>query len=52
MSKEQEMAQRNTIYKAMVGSHLYGTEHKESDKDYVGIFIPDKEYVLGLPTCD
>lgn len=46
--KEQKMAQRNLIFKAMVGSHLYGTETPNSDKDYVGIFIPDKEYVLGL----
>lgn len=52
MSKEQEMALKNTIFKAMVGSNLYGTNHKDSDKDYVGIFIPDKEYVMGLPTCD
>lgn len=49
---EREMAERNLILKAMVGSNLYGTESKDSDKDYVGIFIPDEEYVLGLPTCD
>jgi len=50
--KEQEMAERNLILKAMVGSHLYGTETKDSDKDYVGIFIPNKEYVMGLARCE
>jgi predicted nucleotidyltransferase len=49
---EQEMAKRNLILKVMVGSHLYGTETENSDKDYVGVFIPDKEYVLGLKECE
>jgi len=26
---------------------LYGTETDDSDKDYLGVFIPDKDYVLG-----
>jgi predicted nucleotidyltransferase len=50
--KEREMAERNLILKVMVGSHLYGTETENSDKDYVGVFIPDKEYVMGLKTCE
>lgn len=50
--KEQVMAEKNLIFKAMVGSELYGTNTEKSDKDYVGIFIPDKEYVLGLKTCE
>lgn len=50
--KEQEMAERNLILKVMVGSNLYGTETENSDKDFVGVFIPDKEYVLGLKTCE
>jgi len=50
--KEQEMAQRNLIFKAMVGSKLYGTDTPKSDRDYVGVFIPDKEYVMGLKNCD
>lgn len=45
---EQKMAEKNLIMKVMVGSHLYGTETENSDKDYVGIFIPDKDYVLGV----
>lgn len=50
--KEQQMAEKNLIFKAMVGSELYGTNTESSDKDYVGVFIPDKEYVLGLKTCE
>jgi len=50
--KEQQMAQDNLILKCIVGSHLYGTNTPNSDKDYVGVFIPDKEYVLGLQKCE
>lgn len=50
--KEQEMAERNLIYKVKTGSHLYGTATKSSDTDYLGIFIPDKEYVLGVRNCE
>ena len=50
--KEQEMAERNLILKVMVGSNLYGTETPNSDKDYMGIFIPDREYVMGLSKCE
>lgn len=49
---EREMAEKNLIMKALVGSHLYGTETKKSDKDYVGIFIPGKEYVIGNKRCE
>lgn len=49
---EQEMALRNRILFTEVGSHMYGTNTPESDHDYVGIFIPDKEYILGLKRCD
>lgn len=45
--KERQMAERNLIMKALVGSHLYGTHTPKSDKDYVGIFVPDKDYVIG-----
>lgn len=50
--KEQEMAENNLILKVMVGSKLYGTDTVNSDKDYVGIFIPNKEYVMGLSKCE
>ena len=45
---EQKMAEKNLIMKVMVGSHLYGTETENSDKDFMGIFIPDRDYVLGI----
>ncbi len=32
-----------TIVKMRFGSHLYGTEHPESDTDYKGIFLPSLE---------
>jgi len=49
---EQKMALENRILFTEVGSHMYGTNVPESDHDYVGIFIPDKEYLLGLKRCD
>lgn len=45
---EQEMAHKNLILRILVGSHLYGTNTENSDKDYLGIFIPDKDYVMGI----
>lgn len=50
--KEREMAERNLIFKCINGSMLYGTDTPSSDKDYVGIFVPDKDYVLGVKTCE
>jgi len=38
----------NIILEVLTGSHLYGTNTETSDNDYVGIFIPPKEYVIGL----
>lgn len=34
------------IVKMKFGSHLYGTNTPESDTDYKGIFMPDREQVL------
>jgi len=50
--QEQEMAKKNLIFKAITGSKLYGTDTPQSDADYVGVFIPSKEYVLGTKTCE
>ncbi len=50
--QEQNMALNNLIYKVRTGSNLYGTVTEESDDDFVGIFIPNKEYVLGIERCD
>lgn len=49
---EQKMAQDNLILKVLVGAHLYGTNTALSDKDYMGIFIPDKDYVMGTRRCE
>lgn len=45
---EQELALKNLILKVRVGSHLYGTNTPESDEDFVGVFVPDTKYLLGL----
>jgi uncharacterized protein len=50
--QEQQLAEENLILKVLTGSHLYGTDTVNSDKDYVGIFIPPKDYMLGLKTCE
>ncbi len=41
------------VVKIQFGSHLYGTDTPESDKDYKGIFIPSKEqtYLGKIPKC-
>jgi predicted nucleotidyltransferase len=49
MSKSlREYANKNCILEVRTGSHLYGTNTPKSDKDYVGIFLPPKEYIIGL----
>ena len=49
MSDElREQAEKNRILEIVSGSHLYGTSTPTSDKDYVGVFMPPKEYVIGL----
>ena len=50
--KERDMAEKNKILVIKTGSHLYGTNTPESDEDYVGVFIPDKEYVMGMKRVD
>lgn len=46
--EERELALKNLILKVRVGSHLYGTSTPESDEDFVGVFVPDAKYLLGL----
>ena len=36
----------NLIVKMFFGSHLYGTDTINSDKDYKGIYLPSKHDVL------
>lgn len=42
-----------TIVKMKFGSHLYGTNTKNSDTDYKGVFMPSKEQILlgRIPKC-
>lgn len=40
--------ERKIIFETRVGSHLYGTNRPESDEDFMGIFLPSTEDVLGL----
>jgi hypothetical protein len=46
--KLRKYAAENCILEIVAGSHLYGTSTPESDEDYVGVFLPPPEYVLGL----
>lgn len=46
------IAEQNKILEIVSGSHLYGTDTAKSDKDYVGIFIPTVEYILGFKRCE
>ena len=36
----------NIILKSIFGSHLYGTDTEQSDTDYKGIFLPEKNDIL------
>lgn len=49
MSNElKKHAEENKILEIRCGSHLYGTNTPESDEDYVGVFLPSIEQVLGF----
>lgn len=48
MTYEREMAEKNKIMECWAGSHLYGFNRPDSDEDFRGVFIPDKEYIYGL----
>jgi hypothetical protein len=49
---EQKMAQDNLILEAQVGSKMYGTNTEDSDTDLMGIFMPNKDYTLGIMKCE
>lgn len=42
----------NRILEITTGSHLYGTNTETSDKDFVGVFIADKNAYLGLESVE
>lgn len=48
LDAQQKMAWDNKIIWITVGSNLYGTATPESDEDFMGIFMPNPEYVVGL----
>jgi len=47
-----QQVEDNKILEITAGSHLYGTSTPESDEDFLGIFMPPAEYVLGLQTVE
>lgn len=42
------IGQRTVLLKFLTGSHLYGTNTPDSDKDYVGVYMPTETELLGL----
>lgn len=51
--REQIMAEENVLFKILAGSHLYGTNiDGSSDRDYLGVFVPDEDYVMGIKRCE
>jgi predicted nucleotidyltransferase len=44
----EHLVNENKILELITGSHLYGTNTPESDQDFVGVFIADKKYYIGL----
>lgn len=51
LTDQKEFALSNVLMKMKFGSHLYGTNIPTSDVDYVGIFAPHLDTVLGFSTC-
>uniref|UniRef100_A0A6M3KME8 Putative nucleotidyltransferase n=1 Tax=viral metagenome TaxID=1070528 RepID=A0A6M3KME8_9ZZZZ len=45
---ERTIAIENEILRVRSGSHLYGTNTEKSDEDFISIFIPTEDYLLGL----
>jgi predicted nucleotidyltransferase len=45
------MAERKIIFKCIIGSKLYGTDNPDSDQDFLGVFLPSTEDLLGVQSC-
>ena len=43
-----QITEQGTILKIISGSYMYGTNTPNSDKDYIGICIPTKDYIIGM----
>jgi len=39
---------QKVIFKCRVGSHLYGLSTENSDEDFISVFLPKPEYIIGL----
>lgn len=48
MPNLKKIANDNLILKIISGSHMHGTNTEESDKDYIGVCIPPKDFTLGI----
>lgn len=46
------LAKNNRVLLVRTGSHLYGTATDSSDEDREGIFIPPRDFVLGLRSVE
>lgn len=44
----QKIAEDNLIFKTIVGAQMYGLVTPNSDRDEVGVFIPPKDFVMGI----
>lgn len=42
------MKERKIIFETIAGSKLYGTNHANSDDDFLGVFIPSEDEILGI----
>lgn len=42
------MTERTTVYRFRNGSHMYGLNTPSSDEDFMEVFLPSKEDILGL----
>jgi len=52
LSAEQRMARARCLFLVESGSYLYGTATPESDRDYVGVFVPTSDYFFGLKSVE
>lgn len=49
---QKDIVEKNKILEIISGSCLYGINNEKSDKDYLGIFLPTIEYILGFKNCE